>query len=164
MKHPRTPDNENERLESLFDMKILGTDTEARFDRITGMAVRIFGVPMVAISLVTKDEQWFKSCVGLGVRSTSRDISFRGHAILSDGIFTIEDALQDERFRNNPLVVGPPYIRFYSGRPIKNSAGFKIGTLCIMDTVPRTMSSDDLKNLDDLAAWVECELQRPGKK
>lgn len=158
---PQKPPDEKERLEVLHELKILHTKYEKRFDRITRMATRIFDVPIALISLVAEDEQWFKSCVGVVVPGTPRDVSFCGHAILGDEVFIVEDALKDERFHDNPLVVGPPHARFYAGRPLR-IRGKKIGTLCIMDTKPRIMTMEEIKNLDDLAVWVEQEMTAYG--
>jgi len=104
MKKPDIPLNEEHRLKTLRSLNILDTASEERFDRLTRMAKRLFNVPIATISLVDEDRQWFKSCIGLTVKETPRDISFCGHAILDDEVFIISDTLQDERFVDNPLV------------------------------------------------------------
>ena len=155
---PAIPKNEKERIEQLRSLGILDTAAEERFDRVTRMAKRLFDVPIVAISLTDTNRQWFKSCLGLSLTESDRDTSFCGHAILGDGLFLIEDAQQDERFSNNPSVIGHPFIRFYAGQPLKISAGLNLGTLCLIDTRPRTLSGEDQIMLKDLAAMIESEL------
>ena len=158
MKTPDTPANEKERLKTLRSTDILDTDPEERFDRLTRMAQRVFGVSIALVSLVDENRQWFKSKVGLDACETGRDISFCGHAILGNDIFVIEDALEDERFADNPLVTGEPKIRFYAGAPLRYLDGNKLGTLCIIDQEPRTMDEDDYTMLRDLAEMAEGEL------
>ncbi|MDO6687275.1 MULTISPECIES: sensor domain-containing diguanylate cyclase [unclassified Agarivorans] len=158
MQAPSTPVNEDSRLKSLKELDILDTQPEERFDRITRMAKRLFDVPIALVSLVDENRQWFKSCFGVDASETPRDISFCGHAILGDETFQIEDALSDPRFADNPLVTGYPHIRFYAGHPLSTPDGEKIGTLCIIDTKPKSLSADDLVALNDLAVMVEQEL------
>ena len=158
MKTPDTPANEKERLKTLRSTDILDTDPEERFDRLTRMAQRVFGVSIALVSLVDENRQWFKSKVGLDACETGRDISFCGHAILGSDIFVIEDALEDERFADNPLVTGEPKIRFYAGAPLRYLDGNKLGTLCIIDQEPRVMDEEDYTMLRDLAEMAEGEL------
>ena len=158
MEIPARPADEATRIDALRALKILDTSPEERFDRITRLAKRLFGVPIALVSLVDVDRQWFKSCTGLDASETPRDISFCGHAILGDDIFLIPDATLDERFSDNPLVVGDPYIRFYAGCPLKVPNGSKLGTLCIVDREPRSFGKDDLVLLRDLARMAEQEL------
>lgn len=155
MKKPIIPDNENDRLQALRNLNILDTAPEKEFDRITRLAQKIFNTPIALVSLVDKNRQWFKSSQGLDTRETLRDISFCGHAILDDDVLVIPDALQDERFSDNPLVAENPNIRFYAGAPIKSSEGYNIGTLCVIDTNPRDMTSEDIENLQELSGCVE---------
>lgn len=155
---PEKPTDEASRIETLRALNILDTSAEERFDRLTRLAKRLFGVPIALVSLVDEDRQWFKSCQGLGVAETSRDISFCGHAILGEDIFLISDAASDERFQDNPLVTNEPYIRFYAGCPLTVANGSKLGTLCIIDREPRVFSEDDLALLRDLARMAEQEL------
>lgn len=152
---PALPPNETDRLESLRRMHLLYTPDEGALDSVTRTTKLIFNTPIVLISLLDHNRQWFKSCIGLPVRETSRDISFCGHAILADEIFVIEDATQDERFADNPLVIDEPKIRFYAGRPLKNREGFNVGTLCLIDHAPRTLSATERRALDDLGKWAE---------
>lgn len=157
MKSPETPHDEQARLETLQALSILDTAPEEQFDRLTRTAKRLFGVPIALISLVDENRQWFKSCVGLGVSETPRDISFCGHAILGDGLFIIPDTLADDRFADNPLVLNDPCIRFYAGCPLKAPNGQKLGTLCVIGREPRYFDEDDRDALTDLAAMVEHE-------
>ena len=158
MRAPDTPKNEQERLETLRSMNILDTPAEERFDRLTRMAKRMFGVPIALVSLIDENRQWFKSCVGLDASETSRDISFCGHAILSNNVLIIPNALQDARFADNPMVLGDPNIRFYAGCPLRAPNGSMVGTLCIIDQKPRNFEKDDIEGLKDLASMVEREL------
>ncbi len=155
---PSTPNYEYSRLNALQNLNMLDTLPEERFDRITRLAQRIFQVPIVLVSLVDTNRQWFKSCIGLNVTETSREVSFCGHAILSNDTFIIPDALEDVRFYDNPLVTGDPHIRFYAGQPLHGPDGFRVGTLCLIDTHPQTLNPEDLKYLKDLAIMVENEL------
>lgn len=157
MDKPAVPLNEKARLDELRSLEILDTQREPVFDRITRLAQQFFSVPICIISLVDEQRQWFKSCVGLNVTETARDISFCGHAILQDEPFVINDALKDKRFADNPLVVGEPHIRFYAGCPIILKSGNCIGTLCIIDYKPRTLSNKNLQALKDFAAIIERE-------
>ncbi|MDD9952705.1 MAG: GAF domain-containing protein [Candidatus Woesearchaeota archaeon] len=152
-----TPDEER-RLSTLHALKILETPQEHRFDSITRLAAHILNVPIVAISFVDEHEQFFKSIYGLNVRRTSREVSFCAHAILEDGPFIVNNALKDERFRDNPLVLHDPKIRFYAGIPIAATNGCKLGTLCSIDRKPRRFSDEQLSMLQDLAMWAELQL------
>lgn len=158
MIHPALPINEATRLDTLRSLNILDTSAEERFDRLTRLAKRLFGVPIALISLVDADRQWFKSCQGLSATETSRDVSFCGHAILGDLIMMVPDALLDERFHDNPLVVGEPGIRFYAGCPLQVPNGSKLGTLCLIDVEPRTLDEGDLQLLRDLTRMAEQEI------
>ncbi|MGI1679998.1 MAG: sensor domain-containing diguanylate cyclase [Cellvibrionaceae bacterium] len=158
MKAPDTPSNEASRLQTLRAQNILDTPNEERFDRLTRMIKRIFDVPIAIVSLIDENRQWFKSCIGLDVSETSRDVSFCGHAILGQEIFIIENATLDSRFHDNPLVTGDPNIRFYAGCPLKAVDGSQLGTLCIIDTQPRTLIHEELETLKDFAAMAEREI------
>lgn len=159
MLEPSLPLDETQRLKSLHSLKILETPGEARYDRLTRMARRVFGVEICLVSLVDKHRQWFKSRQGLDACETSREISFCGHAILDKEPFIVSDTHEDERFVDNPLVTGPPNIRFYAGCPIHSPEGFRIGTLCIIDSQPKTLSQEDVDTLKDFAAMVEDEIK-----
>ena len=158
MKIPDTPQDEEARLKTLRSLNVLDTPSEERFDRLTRLAKRMFDVPIALVSLVDENRQWFKSCIGLNVSETPRDISFCGHAILGNEIFIIPDATEDERFSDNPLVLNEPYIRFYAGCPLRYLDGSMLGTLCIIDTQPRVLNREDLDALKDLAELAEHEL------
>ena len=157
MKTPDIPPDEDARLAELRSLNVLDTIAEERFDRLTRMAKRLFGVDVALVTLVDENRQWFKSCAGMELSETPRDISFCGHAILGDGAFVIPDALQDERFCDNPMVAGPPHVRFYAGCPLRGPGGRKLGTLCIIDSKPRAFSDEDVEMLVDLALMVERE-------
>jgi diguanylate cyclase (GGDEF)-like protein len=154
---PEIPHNEQERLATLRSLNVLDTLPDERFDRLTRLARRLFGVPIALVSLVDENRQWFKSCDGLNASETSRDISFCGHAILGDDVFVIPDAREDKRFENNPLVINAPNIRFYAGCPLSAPNGHKLGTLCLIDSKPRQFSVEDVQALEDLSAMVEQE-------
>lgn len=155
---PGKPANERERLAALHELLLVDTEPEQRFDTIVDYAAAEFGVPICLVTLVDEDRQWFKARVGLAVCSTPRDISFCGHAILQSDIFLIEDALLDPRFASNPLVTQDPWIRFYAGAPLVLPAGHAIGTLCIIDSRPRTLSATDLDVLSKLRDMVVAEI------
>ena len=155
----RIAQNEPERIAALHGLGILDTPPDERFDRITRTAKRLFGVEIVLISLVDVNRQWFKSCIGLPERETPRAISFCAHAILSDDILVIPDAREDPRVATNSNVTGPPYIRFYAGKPLRGPSGHNLGTLCVVDTSPREFSQEDRAALADLAAIAEAEFE-----
>lgn len=157
MKEPDIPCNEKHRLDMLKSLAVLDSQPEERFDRLTRMAKRMFDVPIALVSLVDENRQWFKSCVGLSASETSREISFCGHAILDDEVFIVPDARQDSRFSDNPLVLDAPNIQFYAGCPLI-VGGHRLGTLCLIDQVPRNFKNDDIVALKDLASTVELEL------
>lgn len=159
MKKPEIPDDEALRLRALRALDILDTPAEERFDRLTRIAQRLFGVPIILVSLIDENRQWFKSKVGLALTETPRDVSFCGHAILGDDILVVHDATTDQRFTDNPLVLGEPNIRFYAGCPLKSLDGSKLGTMCLIDSEPRGFEQDDQAALRDLAAMVEREIE-----
>lgn len=159
MQAPGIPDTEQQRLEALRALKLLDTGDDARLDRITRIALRHFGVPIALISLIDANRQWFKSRQGLEASETPRDVSFCGHAILGEDVFVVEDALADQRFADNPLVTGPPHIRFYAGAPLAMPDGHRVGTLCIIDRQARTFPADDRQGLRELADWLQDELR-----
>ncbi|WP_420591300.1 diguanylate cyclase [Bacterioplanoides sp.] len=155
---PAIPDNESERLQSLQALHMLDTQPEERFERITRLAKRLFNTPFAAVTLIDQDRQWFKSIQGIDIQETTRDISFCGHTILSQEAFIVNDAAADPRFADNPLVAGPPFVRFYAGFPITLPGGHRIGTLCILDQQARSFSADDIASLQDLAHIVQTEI------
>ncbi len=164
MQQPASPQNEKQRLAALRQLQLLDTSAEDRFDRLTRLACAMFDVPIALVSLVDTNRQWFKSKQGLDACETSREISFCGHAILSQDIFYIPNALEDPRFADNPLVTGPPDIRMYAGAPLSDSKGLRVGTLCIIDVTPRHFSAEELRHLRDLADCVEEEINKLNTK
>ena len=159
MKEPAIPSNEESRLQCLRSINILDTPPEERFDRYTRLAQRVLNVPIALVSLVDEHRQWFKSSQGLDATETSREVSFCGHTILDDKIMVVNNALNDQRFADNPLVLGEPGIRFYAGCPLQFSDGSNLGTLCVIDTKSRVFSEDELEILQDIAALVIRELE-----
>jgi diguanylate cyclase (GGDEF)-like protein len=157
MQAPPTPCNEEARITALKRLNILDTPPEERFDRITRMARRLFSAPMAVVSLVDTDRQWFKSMAGMSVCETPRDVSLCGYAILGDAPFVVPDTLLDDRFFDNPLVVGEPNIRFYAGCPL-NAGGEHVGVFCVIDTKPREFGEEEIQLLRELAEMVEHEL------
>jgi diguanylate cyclase (GGDEF)-like protein len=155
MQTPALPLDEARRLAALHATRLLGSAPEEAFDRITRMATRLLNVPIALVSLVDKDIQWFKSRCGLKTTQTARDISFCGHAILDHEPLVVPDALLDPRFADNPLVVNPPHVRFYAGVQLYSIDRMPIGTLCVLDRMPRTLGDDELDILRDLARMAE---------
>jgi PAS domain S-box-containing protein len=149
------PANEKRRLSTLRQYQLLDTPSEELFDAFARLAAQICGTPISLISLVDEDRQWFKANVGLpGVTETSREIAFCAHAILEDGIFEVPDARADKRFANNPLVLEDPNIRFYAGVPLVTADGDALGTLCVIDREPRTLSAGQREALRAIAAML----------
>lgn len=160
MQRPSLHAREDDRLKRLRELGVLDTPPEESFDRIVRLAARLFGTPISLVSLVDADRQWFKARLGLEAAETGRDISFCGHAVANDALLIVEDASRDVRFADNPLVVGPPGIRFYAGAPLRSADGLPLGTLCVIDRAPRAFGGDECEALHDLAALVEGELRR----
>jgi PAS domain S-box-containing protein len=151
------PPDEEKRIASLKSLEILDTPPEERFDRITRVTAELFGVPIALISLVDSNRQWFKSCYGVNIQETPRDISFCAHAILGKDIFYVPDTKSDPRFAESPLVA-EQNIRFYAGIPLAGPEHQMIGTLCIMDRYPRELSEADQQLLRDLGSWAHAEM------
>ena len=152
------PPDEVARLEELHRMEILDTPAEERFDRIVKLAARIFDVPISYVALLDGERQWFKSRLGMEPAQTPRQSSFCGHAILQDDPLIVNDARRDMRFAGNPLVIGPPFVRFYAGQPVRGPRGYKVGTLCILDPRVRALKPEEIALLKDLGLLVEHEL------
>ena len=133
------PPDEAQRLRALSDLEVLDTPPEAALDDLTALASQICRTPIAVVALVAESRQWFKSKVGLDARQTPREIAFCAHTILGPDLFIVEDALADVRFADNPCVTGEPGIRFYAGVPLRTAAGHAIGTLCVIDRVPRQL-------------------------
>lgn len=153
------PANENQRLKALRELDILDTPPEESFDRITRLTASIVDAPIVLVSLVDEDRQWFKSTVGLDATETPREVAFCAHAILNTRVMVVPDTLEDGRFVDNALVTGAPDIRFYAGAPLMLSHDVRLGTLCAIDTKPRELDPDQETALRDLAAIVVDELR-----
>ena len=152
------PPDELQRLAALHALGLLDTPAEERFDRLTRVAAALFDVPIALVSLIDANRQWFKSCVGTDIREASREVSFCAYAVAEREMLVIPDALRDDRFADNPVVSGPPYVRFYAGAPIFMADGTCAGTLCVIDGRPRDFTDDDRDRLRDLAAVVQQEL------
>lgn len=152
------PPDEEQRLAVLFNLNILDTPPEERFDRITRMAARLFDVPVALVTLIDGQRQWFKARVGTDLHETPRRIAFCAHTLLHDGVMVVEDATDDPRFIGNPLVTDNPNVRFYAGHAIAAPDGSKIGTLCLIDRAPRQFSEDQRNTLRDLAGIVAHEV------
>jgi GAF domain-containing protein len=158
MKAP-IPADDKKRLRVLWQYDLLDTMPEEVFDDLTELAARICEAPIALITLVDEDRQWFKSKVGVTISETSRDISFCGHAICQSDLFIVPDATKDERFAHNPLVVSEPKIRFYAGMPLVTPDGHALGTLCVIDKVPRELRPEQQQALRVLARHVMTQLE-----
>lgn len=159
MRAPPVPANEALRLDALRRAYCAYAPREERFDRITRTAKRLLHVPIALISIIEQDEQWFRSVQGLEVAHTPRDISFCGYVVGLNQPFCIPDTLNDPDFADNPLVTGPPGIRSYLGWPLEIAPGVAVGSLCVIDTMPRTFGQEDFDALKDLAGMAEAELK-----
>lgn len=147
------------RLAALHRYDILDTGRESAFERITGLVKTVMQVPMCAVSLIDAERQWFKSCVGLNTQQTARHISFCTHTITRREPLLIPDAQADERFRDNPLVTGEPWIRSYLGVPLATPDGYNVGSLCAIDTRAREFTPDQVAVMQSFAALVVDELE-----
>ena len=135
-KFPLPPD-ETERLKALYDLQILDTDPEPSFERVTRLAKILFGTRVCAVTLIDHERQWFKAIAGFNCSETPREVAFCAHTILSDKPLIVQDTTIHPVFKNNPLVTGEPYVRFYAGVPLNTREGSKVGALCLIDTEPR---------------------------
>jgi len=149
---------EEQRLSDLHEHGILDRPSNAQLDRIVALAAEILGTPIALISLVDRDRQWFLSRLGLEAKETPRDVAFCDHAIRSDAVFVVADALQDSRFQDNPLVQGDPKIRFYAGAPLISSSGQRLGTLCVIDRQPHLLTPYQEELLVQLSAMAMHEI------
>jgi GAF domain-containing protein len=153
------PGNEAERLDALRSYGILDTDPEEEFDAITRMAARICGTPIALISLVDAARQWFKSKVGVDVTETPREAAFCAYTILQQDPLVVPDARCDPRFSENPLVTSAPHMRFYCGMPLSSEKGLGLGSLCVIDTEPRQLTTEQMEGLEVLGQAVVTKLQ-----
>lgn len=162
VKTPPIPTYDKKRVQALRDLLILDTEPEERFNQLVNFVAGEFDVPIALISLVEEHRQWFKARVGLDACETSRDVSFCAHGLDlgEDHFLLIEDALEDERFHDNPLVTGPPHIRFYCGAPLLMPSGLSMGMLCLIDRHPRTLDKLDLAILGAVRDLAVDELMK----
>ncbi|MDP3718845.1 MAG: GAF domain-containing sensor histidine kinase [Acidobacteriota bacterium] len=159
MTAPPIPLNEAARLAALDRYQVLDTAPEQAYDDFTQLAARICGVPIALVSLIDKDRQWFKSKVGLEAPQTPREQAFCAHAIVDNQLLVVPDASHDPRFEGNPLVTGDPHIRFYAGAPLVTGEGHGLGTLCVIDRVPRQLSPEQLASLQALSRQLMAQLE-----
>jgi GAF domain-containing protein len=158
MKTP-VPKDEKKRLEVLWQYEVLDTIPEQVFDDLTDLAANICEAPVALITLVDEKRQWFKAKTGVTVSETSRDVSFCAHAIMQHQLFIVPDATKDDRFADNPLVISEPKIRFYAGAPLITPDGHALGTLCVIDKVPRNLRPDQVRALEILSRHVMTQLE-----
>ncbi len=158
------PVSESRRLAELHGTQLLDTPSDPAFDDLVALAASICGAPMALLSLVDERRQWFKSRIGFPVSETAREHSFCTHAITRDAPLVVEDATADERFAHYPIVVGPPHVRFYAGAPLILSNGAVLGTICVMDSVPRRLGDEQIRALQVLARQVVGEIERRSRE
>jgi GAF domain-containing protein len=151
--------NDAARVRALQKYAILDSEPEQAFDDLTLLASYVCKTPIALISLIDEDRQWFKSKVGISAKETTRDIAFCSTAIQQPDVFVVPDALQDERFRTNPLVVSEPNIRFYAGAPLINEDGYALGTLCVLDQTPRELAAEQRAALKVLSRLVLMQME-----
>jgi len=154
------PANEAERLDALYEYRILDTQSEEHFDDLTKLASSICQTPIALITLIDAERQWIKSKIGLDVSQTPRDLAFCGYTILQNEVLYVEDAIADERFFDHPLVTQDPHIRFYAGAPLITPSGSAIGSICVVDSTPKKLNDEQLEMLKILSRMVMRELEK----
>ncbi len=159
MATPMPIKNEGARIAALQRYAILDTEPEQAFDDLVLLASFICNTPIAMISLVDEDRQWFKSKMGISIPETPREIAFCATAIGQSDVFVVPDTLNDERFRNNPLVTSEPKIRFYAGAPLINEEGYALGTICVIDRTPRQLDSGQQAALKALSRQVLAQME-----
>ena len=150
--------DEQDRLADLAALRLLDTPREQRFDRLVRLAAQVLDAPIAYIALISSDRQWFKARCGLATDESGRDISFCGHTIQQNRPLIVPDATLDERFHDNPLVTGQPFIRFYAGHPLAGPNGHLVGTFCIAGPQPRELSPTQLAIFEQFAALAQHEI------
>lgn len=162
MKNAPVPVDEEQRLKATRQLGILDTVTEERFNQITREAAEKLGVPISAISIIDENREWYKSCYGLDVKEGDRNISFCGHTLVEpEDILVVEDTLKDQRFADNPYVLGEPFVRFYAGvRIFDRKTRMPVGVFCVKDKQPRNLSIDELATVLECAAKAEEEMNK----
>lgn len=153
------PPDEKERLQALYETGLLDTEAEENFDELVQLAAAICGVPMTLVTLVDANRQWFKAKLGFEGTETPRELAFCAHAILQNGLFVVPNATEDERFFDNPFVLNEPFVRFYAGMPLATSGGHNLGTLCVIDSRPRTLTSEQEEALRVLGRQVATQIE-----
>lgn len=158
MYEPPVPDNEEERLAALYALDILDKEPGPAFERICRLTADFFETPIAYVSLIERHRQWYMTSCGLDLTETTREDSFCAYTIAQDETIVVEDASTDDRFKDNPYVLGPPHVRFYLGQPLLSPDGYAVGTLCVLDFAPRTIDPARLDRLRDLGAMAEVEM------
>lgn len=158
------PANEADRLRAVARSGLVGSPPEHAFDRLTWLATQVTDCKIALLSILTAQRQWFKSRIGLTLPETLRDHAFCNYTILSAEPFVVEDAANDARLRNNPLVIGEPFIRLYAGAAVSDGSGYRLGTLCVLDDVPRALEARQIRALQELAVIAAEEVQRREKR
>ena len=155
------PFNDELRLQDLYSYGVLDTEKEKDFDELLEVAAHIYGCSIAAITFIDRERQWLKSKIGIAedVRETSRDIAFCAHTILNNDVLIVEDATKDERFCLNPFVIENPAIRFYAGAPIVSAGGYRLGSICVIDTQPRQLSQQEAKMLQIISSKISKMLE-----
>ena len=153
-------EDEARRLAALAGSGLMDTPAEEVFDRLARLAAQVTDCPIALVTLLGAQRQWFKARVGIDLAETPRDWAFCSHALDAGAAFVVDDAANDPRFSNNPLVTGEPYVRFYAGIPLADAGGRQFGTLCVFDREPRRLRERELRALHELAAIASEEIAR----